>query len=129
MSTMISMFTFTQLGFIALSILSIYTLAKPSDGFFSVREGKINLSSYAVSLGLNIVLTAMISGRMWASMIKGRKIIGKEYGEHYKIILTMFIESAALYSMNCIALLISYGMNHPISQIFLSLNLSVQVTV
>ena len=62
-------------------------------------------------------------------MIKGRKIIGKEYGEHYKIILTMFIESAALYSMNCIALLISYGMNHPISQIFLSLNLSVQVTV
>ncbi|KAK7689592.1 hypothetical protein QCA50_007384 [Cerrena zonata] len=113
------------LASIALAILSIDVLANPTAGFFSVIEGNINLSSYTLSLGLNVILTVMIVGRMWLTLARGRKLFGKAYGEDYR--LTMFVESAGLYSMNCIGLLISYGLNHPISQIFLSLNPATQV--
>lgn len=76
---------------------------------------------------MNIILTAMIVGQMVATRNKSRKMFGEAYGDHYSSLSTMFVESAAMYSLMSIPLLISYGLMHPISQIFLALNPSAQV--
>ena len=55
-------------------------------------------------------------------------MFGESYGDHYSSLSAMFVESAALYSLMSIPLLISYGLMHPISQIFLSLNPAAQVS-
>lgn len=114
---------------LALAIISIDTSADPNAGFFSSIEGNLNLSSYTISLGMNVVLTAMIVGQMVATRNKGRRLFGDSYGDHYSSLSTMFVESAALYSLMSIPLLISYGLLHPISQIFLALNPSAQVNI
>ncbi|KAK7691637.1 hypothetical protein QCA50_005036 [Cerrena zonata] len=118
---------FMLLASVALAIISIDISADPTAGFFSSTEGNLNLSSYTISLGMNIVLTAMIVGQMFATRNKGRRMFGEAYGGHYSSLSSMFVESAALYSLMSIPLLISYGLMHPISQIFLALNPAAQV--
>ena len=115
-------------SFSALAIISIDISADPTAGFFSSAEGNLNLSSYTISLGMNVILTAMIVGQIFATRSKGRQMFGESYGDHYSSLSAMFVESAALYSLMSIPLLISYGLMHPISQIFLSLNPAAQVS-
>lgn len=81
-----------------------------------------------MSLSLNILLTLMIVLRLAAYRQKGRYIFGQAYGEHYGSISTMFIESAALYTICSILLLATYATGHPINQIWLGISPAVQVT-
>lgn len=96
-------------------------------GFFSQSTVNFGLTYFAISLSLNILLTIMIIVRMWAQKVKSRAIFGEEYGQHYTSVSTMFVESAALYCLFSILLLITYAMNHPINQIWLGISPAVQV--
>ncbi|CAL1707888.1 unnamed protein product [Somion occarium] len=109
----------------ALAITAIHLSI--TGGFFTAIEGKINLSCYTLSLSLNIILTAMIVGQMWTARQRARTVFGGSYGKHYNFVSTMFIESAALYSIVALLLLITYGMDHQTSQIWLALAPAAQV--
>lgn len=110
-----------------MAILFAYETSSPA-GFFSKITTSFALPYFAISLSLNIVLTLMIVGRMAAYRRKGQEIFGRTYGKHYGSIATMFIESAALYTICSVLLLVTYAIGHPINQIWLGLSPAVQVS-
>ncbi|TCD67459.1 hypothetical protein EIP91_012376 [Steccherinum ochraceum] len=118
--------TLLLLASIATSCLFAYETVSPS-GFFSKITANFALPYFALSLSLNILLTIMIVFKMSIQKLKGRAIFGEQYGRHYTSISTMFIESAALYCLFSILLLITYAMNHPINQIWLGISPSIQM--
>lgn len=111
---------------LATACLFAYETSSPS-GFFSKTTTSFALPFFAISLSLNILLTLMIVLRLAAYRQKGRNIFGQAYGQHYGSISTMFIESAALYTICSILLLATYATGHPINQIWLGISPAVQV--
>ena len=109
-----------------MACLFAFETSSPS-GFFSKIATSFALPFFAISLSLNILLTLMIVFRLAAYRQKGRDIFGKAYGQHYGSISTMFIESAALYTICSILLLVTYAIGHPINQIWLGISPAVQV--
>jgi len=96
-------------------------------GFFSQTTVNFGLPYFAVSLALNIILTILIVVRMLSQRNKGRLIFGEEYGNHYTSVSTIFIESAALYCLFAILLLITYALGNPINQIWLGISPAMQM--
>ena len=87
-------------------------------------------SYFAISLGSNIVMTVLIMARL---LIYRRTImtslgLSADHARDYTSLATIVIESASLYSVFAILFLITYALNHPINQIFLSLANSAQVS-
>ncbi|CAL1697332.1 unnamed protein product [Somion occarium] len=115
------------LGSIAMAIMYAFETASPTAGFFSKRSINFALPYFAISLSLNIILTLMIVAVMLGRKRRGREIFGDTYGRHYTSVSTMFIESAAIYSIISILLLPTYAVQHPINQIWLGLSPSVQM--
>lgn len=69
----------------------------------------------------------MIVLQMLRQQYKHRDVLSSEYAQHYVSVATIFVESATLYSVFSILLLATYATGHPINQIWLGLNPSVQV--
>lgn len=105
-----------------------YETASPTAGLFSQSSINFALPYFAISLSLNIVLTIMIVAVMLGRKRRGREIFGDTYGKHYTSVSTMFIESAAIYSIISILLLPTYAVQHPIYQIWFGLAPAIQVS-
>ncbi|THH23221.1 hypothetical protein EUX98_g7948 [Antrodiella citrinella] len=97
------------------------------NGFFSAKTTSFAVPYFGLSLGLNIWLTVMIVFRMLYHRRQGREIFGRNYGKHYASISAMFVESAMLYAISSTLLLSTYAPQHPINQIWLGLEPSVQM--
>ncbi|KAI0079051.1 hypothetical protein K474DRAFT_724371 [Panus rudis PR-1116 ss-1] len=119
--------TLLLLTSVAVAIVFAIETASPS-GFFAETTTSFGLPYFATSLSLNLLLTCLIAGRLWYYKREGRAVFGRGYGRHYTSILTIFIESAALYSLVSILLLSTYAVQHPINQIWLGLSPAVQMT-
>lgn len=104
-----------------------FETASPTAGLFSKSSINFALPYFAISLSLNILLTVMIVAVMLGRKRRGREIFGDTYGKHYTSVSTMFIESAALYSIVSILLLPTYAVQHPIYQIWFGLAPAIQV--
>ncbi|KAH8101231.1 hypothetical protein BXZ70DRAFT_117757 [Cristinia sonorae] len=127
MATLIVAFgSLVLLGSLSMAILFAIETASPN-GFFSAEATSFALPFFGLSLGLNIWLTIMIVLRMLYHRRQGREIFGRNYGKHYASISAMFVESAALYAICSILLLSTYAPQHPINQIWLGLEPSVQM--
>ena len=96
--------------------------------FFSNLSNRFAVPFFAMSLSLNVILTILIVGRMWFHQRESRKVLGPKYGQHYSFISGMFVESAALYSINSILLLGTYISGNALNQIWLGLAPSVQAS-
>lgn len=81
-----------------------------------------------MSLSLNILLTLMIVGRIWAYQREGKATFGRDFGARYTSISTMFIESAAMYSIVSILFLGTYATGEPTNQIWFGISPSIQVS-
>ncbi|CAL1697608.1 unnamed protein product [Somion occarium] len=114
------------LASLAMQILFVFEAASPDAGFFSSSTVSFVIPWFSISLSLNIILTAMIVGQMIRCRKRGQAVFGSSYGDHYGSISSIFIESAAIYSICSTILLITYAMNHPINQIWLAIGPAVQ---
>ncbi|KAF7431157.1 hypothetical protein PC9H_006877 [Pleurotus ostreatus] len=112
---------------IVMAIIYTVDTASPTIGFFSKSTVNFGTVFLAISLSLNIVLTLMIVVRIWGYQRQGRSVFGKSFGQHYTSISTVFVESAAMYTIVSILLLATYSIGHPINQIFLGVSPSVQM--
>jgi len=115
------------LGSTSMAILFVISSASPSGFINSKITASFALPYFVLSLSLNIILTMMIVFRMYAHKLRGRAIFGTDYGRHYTSISAMFVESAALYAICSILMLVTYGLNNPIYQIWLGLCPAVQM--
>ncbi|KAI0042688.1 hypothetical protein FA95DRAFT_1682387 [Auriscalpium vulgare] len=111
------------LGSLAMGIIYAIETASP-EGFFSRNATNFGIVFFALSMSLNLLLTIMIVIRLWIDRLR---VLGGTVGRRYTSLMTVFVESAALYAVSSLLLLVTYSVGHPINQIFLGLSPAVQV--
>ena len=102
--------------------------SKPGLSFYSALPLAYGTAYYAISLGSNIIMTVLIIVRL---LIYRRTIVldlSTKHASDYTSLATIIIESASLYSVFAILFLITYALNNPMNQVFLSLANSAQVS-
>ncbi|KAF5348728.1 hypothetical protein D9758_006797 [Tetrapyrgos nigripes] len=97
------------LGGVASGILLLVSVTHSDNSFFSEQSVNIGTAFWSISMGLNIILTVLIVVRLLLSRYRVRNTIGPRYGQNYISIISMLIESAALYSIWALVFLITYA--------------------
>ncbi len=108
---------------------TLWTLqsSQPGLSFYSALPLAYGESYYAISLGVNIMLTILIILRLYMYRRRLLTSLPPEHARHYVSLATIVVESAALYSVFAILFLITYAVGHPTNQIFLGVASSTQV--
>lgn len=97
-------------------------------GLYGPTTVSFAIPYFVISLSLNVILTLMISGRIWYYQRTIKPAVGEDSGTYYTSIMTIFVESAAIYSVTSILLLVTFILDNPINQIWLGIAPSVQVS-
>ena len=102
---------------------TLWTLqsSQPGLSLYSALPLAYGTSYYVISLSVNIILTILITIRLLLFRRQVASALSPEYGKQYVSLATIIIESAAIYSLFALLFIISYAVNNPINQIFLTL--------
>ena len=85
---------------------------------------------YAITLSLNVLLTLMIAARLIRHSRNIRKAVGSTAGSGlYNTVITMLVESCALYAVNSILIIGPIGANSGVQGIFTPMLPYIQVCV
>jgi hypothetical protein len=103
-----------------MSSLLIFQLAQPLNNIWTKITSHFTIITYAISIGLNVILTCgivfrLLSARHWLQ----RSGLGHE-GQVYVSISAMLIESAALYAVVGVAFLIAFGVGSWVQDFFIA---------
>ncbi|KAF7356717.1 hypothetical protein MVEN_01006500 [Mycena venus] len=101
---------------------TLWTLesSQPTLSMYSALPMAYGTAYYAVSLGVNIMLTLLIIGRLVSYRRTLLESLPAELANHYISLATVIVESAALYSIFAILFLITYAINNPTNQVWLA---------
>ena len=110
-----------------MGVLWTLQCSQPGLSAYSKEPLAFGTAYYTLSLGTNIVLTALIVGRLLMYRRTHRAHRPPEHASQYLSLATLVVESAALYSAFSIAFLVSYAMNQPINQVWLGCAQAAQV--
>ena len=111
-----------------MGIVFTYTISQPSDTWDPI-DINLGLSYFSISVSLNVILTLMIVIRLILHSRNIQNAMGAEARATriYKTIVTMLIESSALYAASFILYIGPWGANSDISDVFFSLLVDTQV--
>ncbi|KAH9923181.1 uncharacterized protein BXZ73DRAFT_51093 [Epithele typhae] len=100
---------------------TLWTLqsSHPGLSLYSAEPLAFGTAYYTLSLGTNVLLTALITTRLLLFRREHAAALSSEHGSQYLSLATLVVESAALYSAFAVAFLVSYALNAPINQIWL----------
>lgn len=93
-------------------------LCVPGITLWSTISINLAIPYWAISIALNVLITACIVGRLLYMRYQMRKVLAGT-GSEYISITSMMIESAALYTANGLIFLVSYAVNSPIQNLAL----------
>ena len=107
----------------------IYQTARPNDRIWNTVAANFGLPYFSISIALNILLTLMIVIRVVLYMRFIRTAKGASAGLDglYKGIVTVLIESSALYAVNSLLFVGPWGAGNHASDIFLPILAQTQV--
>ncbi|KAJ2929654.1 hypothetical protein H1R20_g7447, partial [Candolleomyces eurysporus] len=115
------------LAIIGLSLaMAIYTM-NPSIGFWAPITIDIGTAYWSLSIGMNVIVTVAIAGRLLKMRANIRKILGPKHSSPYTSVLAMIIESAALYTSWALVFMVAYAKGDTFQNIVLSSLGQVQV--
>jgi len=103
---------------VALSLILIVMLCVPGITLWSTISINLAIPYWAISIALNVLITACIVGRLLYMRYQMRQVIAGT-GSEYISITSMMIESAALYTANGLIFLVSYAVNSPVQNLAL----------
>jgi hypothetical protein len=112
----------------AMGILLVYQTSQPS-GIWNSLAANVGIPYFSISVSLNILLTLMIVARLILHDRNLKSAMGgpDRVGGLYKTVVTMLIESCALYALTSLLFIGPwYAKNHT-SDIFLPILAEVQV--
>ncbi|KIJ65818.1 hypothetical protein HYDPIDRAFT_151450 [Hydnomerulius pinastri MD-312] len=112
---------FLWIAALGLGITQLYVDGAPNGNFFVGLAAQIGVAYTATSVGLNIVLTMLICGRIIHHGRQTRTFMGAAAAEMYFGIVSIIIESAIPYSLTGIAFVVAYALNSDMTIFFLSL--------
>lgn len=112
-----------------MGIITLYIASQPNSNLWKGIAVNFGLPYFTISVGLNILLTLMISARLILHSRNIRGAMGSTSGVSslYKAIVTMLIESSALYAITSILFIAPYAAKNYASDIFLPILAEVQV--
>ncbi|KAG6911289.1 hypothetical protein DXG01_002128 [Tephrocybe rancida] len=100
---------------------TLWTLqsSQPGLSMYSALPQAFGTAYYITSLSVNILLTILITVRLLLYRRKVLSTLPSEHGAHYVSLVTIMVESAALYSLLAFIFVVTYAINNPLNQIFL----------
>ena len=127
-STNLAMFWANDID-IAMGILFIYQTSQPNSSIWNTIAINFGLPYFSISMSLNILLTLMIVVRLVLHSRNIRAAMGSPVGVSglYKAIVTMLIESSALYAVNSLLFVGPWGAGNHAADIFLPILAETQV--
>ena len=108
--------------------MAIYTM-KPTVGFWAPITVNIGTAYWSLSIGLNIIVTVAIAGRLLKMRANIRRVLGPNHSSPYTSVLAMIIESAALYTSWALIFMVAYAKGDTFQNVVLSSLGQVQVRV
>ena len=104
-----------------------YKSSQPGLSSYSQLPLNIGAAYYATSLGVNVLLTALIILRLLLHRRAVLKILPANYTKHYLSVATIVVESVLLYSVFALAFIITYTLNNPMNPVFMYIGSACQV--
>lgn len=95
----------------ALAIIQLVVAGKPGGNFFGGKSINFGTPYYAITIGLNVILTILIYIRLlrFISVLNRTAATHGETSKSYTKLASVFIESAALYSLVGIMFLVPFA--------------------
>jgi len=117
------------LASVAMGITFVYQTSQPNSSVWNATAIDFGLPYFSISLSLNIILTILIVTRLVLHSRNVRAAMGAPGGAAglYKAIVTMLIESCALYAVNSILFVAPWGAGSHVADIFLPILAETQV--
>ena len=114
-----------------MGITFIYQTSQPDSSIWNSVAIDFGLPYFSISLSLNILLTLMIVTRLVLHSRNVRVAMGVPGGTSglYKAIVTMLIESCAIYAVNSLLFVGPWGAGSHVADIFLPILAETQVRV
>lgn len=111
-----------------MGITLTYKISQPN-GAWNSLDINLGLSYFSISVSLNVILTLMIVIRLVLHSRNVRNAVGAaaKATRLYKTIVTMLIESSALYAASFLLYIGPWGANSNVSDIFFPLLAETQV--
>lgn len=112
-----------------MGIMTLYKTSRPDSSLFSGVTVSFGLPYFTISVALNVLLTLIIASWLLLHHRNLKEAIGFQAGitSVYRSIVTMLVESCALYAAVSICFIVPYAMSHHASAIFLSVLARVQI--
>ncbi|KAK0466160.1 uncharacterized protein EV420DRAFT_1510226 [Desarmillaria tabescens] len=95
------------------------SIARSQDSFWATTSVRLGIAFWSISAGLNIIFTCLIASRLLLLRRRADAVLGPSHGSHYTSVVTIMVESAALYSLWALVFLITYARNDPVQNILL----------
>jgi len=111
------------LSSVVMGIMLVYQTSRPDSKIWTSLAVNYGLGYFSISLSLNILLTLMIVTRL---ILHTRNIMGAP-ARVYRAIITMLIESSALYAVNSLLFVGPWGAGNHAADIFLPILAQTQV--
>lgn len=117
------------LASVAMGIMFIYQTSQPDSSIWSSVAISFGIPYFSISLSLNITLTLLIVTRLVLHNRNVRAAMGAPPGFTglYKAIVTMLIESSALYAVSSLLFVGPWGAKSHVADIFLPILAETQV--
>jgi hypothetical protein len=112
-----------------LGVLWTYQSSQPGLSLYSTLPLDIGTAYYATSLGVNILLTALIILRLLLHRRAVLRILPADYTKNYLSVTAIVVESVVLYSIFALAFIITYAINNPMNQVFMYMGSACQVRI
>ena len=112
-----------------MGIMLIYQTSQPRNSIWNVSVVNFGLPYFSISIALNILLTLMIVIRLILHGRNVRTAMGAPagLGGLYVAIVTMLIESSALYAISSLLFIVPWATGSRASDIFLPVLAEIQV--
>ncbi|KAI0711299.1 hypothetical protein C8Q76DRAFT_735927 [Earliella scabrosa] len=107
------------LSLIVLGGVSLPNISMLSANLWTDHSTALSLAYLTLSLSINVVLTITIACRLLKLRNTFPNFLGDRSGCLYTYIVTMFVESASLYSIVAIVTIVACGINSPIQNALL----------
>ncbi|KAJ7248930.1 hypothetical protein C8J57DRAFT_1239938 [Mycena rebaudengoi] len=104
-----------------LSAILIAELSQPGNTIWTTLSVNLAIPYWSISVSMTVILTALIAGRLLFMRYRLRKLMGANTRTPYVSLSAMLVESAAIYSVNALVFLVSYGVNSSVQNLALPL--------
>ena len=113
----------------AMGLMTLYKTSRPDSSLFSGITVSFGLPYFTISVALNVLLTVIIAWRLLLHSRNFEKLVGSTSAitSLCRSIVTMLIESSALYAIVSLCFIVPYAMSNYVSAIFLPMLSRVQI--